>query len=588
MTALKLFRSVLVVVIILISTHSSYALVQLSSEEALEKFNKLHESIEALFPQNEIKTFRRESFTEEQLKTYLSQHFKQLDLIPFIKGHHALKLNTYLHSANWFRLIGLTKESINSYKEFFRYYGVNEEQLTEAEKEAYLRMRTFGYDMLADNYAKVSYLDSAQIQHKYNIKFASKFNRISYPSSINNYGLFLYWHKNDLEAALIQFKKAFTITKKQFSQHYLLGSIRDNIADIYLEYNRIKEANTLYGENFEFYKYTINDDLQSIDIPRLVSAGSQYISTALTLNDLTEATKVFNELETILKNPIYKSKILPKSQLEILKAKELLYSKKNRFEDTYAILKEVKTLEDSLNSLIAGSEQKRLTVVNSIVLDQVKSSFKTERIERENKIKSQDLKLWIITLSSSLVLLVLLLLFLRRHKNLIIAQNKQQLAEQSKELVTINNQKLQAEIKAKKRDLSDFAINLTQNQEWAKLLAEKLEVFKKAKGRERTKLLEIFEKDIQNKIRYDHDTKDFYERLDKLSDSFYSVLHTKYPNLTKTEIHLCSLIRLKIDSHTIANFQNITLSSLNTSRYRLRKKLNLHEDDNLDEFIQFL
>ena len=80
----------------------------------------------------------------------------------------------------------------------------------------------------------------------------------------------------------------------------------------------------------------------------------------------------------------------------------------------------------------------------------------------------------------------------------------------------------------------------------------------------------------------------FFERLDKLSDAFYSQLMINYPNLSKNEIQLCSLIRLKMDSRSNATLQNITNAYLNTSRYRLRKKLELADDVNLDDFIQGL
>lgn len=101
-------------------------------------------------------------------------------------------------------------------------------------------------------------------------------------------------------------------------------------------------------------------------------------------------------------------------------------------------------------------------------------------------------------------------------------------------------------------------------------------------------MLHDLEQVIENKITFDQDTKLFFERLDKLSDAFYSQLMTNYPNLSKNEIQLCSLIRLKMDSRSIATLQNITNASLNTSRYRLRKKLELADDVNLDDFIQQL
>ena len=587
MINLKLLRIIFIITII-ITSKLSYSQIELSSTEALNKFTELHNTIEKSFPQNEIKTFRRESFSEEELKTYLSQHFQQLDLIPSIEGNHKLKLNTYLHSANWFRLMGLLKESINSYKAFFNYYETHEQNLNEDEKNEYLKMRTFGYDMLADNYAKISYLDSADLQHKFNIKFAKHFNRISYPSSINNYGLFFYWTKKDLTTALTHFKKAFEITKRKFPKHYLLGSIRDNIADIYFEQDKIAEANKLYNENFRFYKETINEDIKSLDTTRLISAGCQYAITTLNLNKINLAEEILNELESIIIDPFNREDIQPNSILEVLKVKELLYFKQNKFQDSYKASQNVKKLSDSLNALTLATNQKWLTVVNSIVLEQVKLNFTMERIQKENKIKSQSLKLWVVTLISLIVVIILVSLFLRKRQNLIITKNKQLLTEQSLEFSALKNAQLNLEIKSKQRDLSDFAINLTQNQEWAKILADKLKQLKSTTGRERKMLLDDLEQVIHNKIKFDDHTEDFYERLDKLSDSFYSILHNKYPNFTKTDIRLCSLIRLKIDSHAIANLQNITLPSLNTSRYRLRKKLNLKEEDNLDEFIQFL
>ena len=145
---------------------------------------------------------------------------------------------------------------------------------------------------------------------------------------------------------------------------------------------------------------------------------------------------------------------------------------------------------------------------------------------------------------------------------------------------------MQSDVDSKKRDLSDFALNLTQSQKWANLLKTKIEDIKLAPTKSKDKLIEDLEQEIKNKVSFDSDTKDFFERVDKLSDAFYSQLSTNYPNLSKNEIRLCSFIRLKMDSRSIANLQNITIASLNTSRYRVRKKLNLSEDTDLDSFIQ--
>ncbi len=207
-------------------------------------------------------------------------------------------------------------------------------------------------------------------------------------------------------------------------------------------------------------------------------------------------------------------------------------------------------------------------------------------MQKESTIKSQRAKLWITGLVSSVFIILLLFLFLSRQQRLINSKNKQLLAEQDLENSNLKVQQLHSEIKSKERDLSDFAINLIQNQEWASAIAAKMENYKVADSSSKKELLDDLEMDINNKITFDQDTKVFFERLDKLSDAFYSQLMTSYPNLSKNEIQHCSLIRLKMDSRSIATLQNITIASLNTSRYRLRKKLNLADDVNLDDFIQ--
>src|SRR5690606_26949874 len=116
-----------------------------------------------------------------------------------------------------------------------------------------------------------------------------------------------------------------------------------------------------------------------------------------------------------------------------------------------------------------------------------------------------------------------------------------------------------SEIASKQRDLSDFALNLTQNQQWAEMLAAKMKRLKSGDTKDTATILEQLTQEIQNKVQFDNDSLVFYERLDKLNDAFYSHLTNLFPNLSKNEIRLCSLIRLKMESNQIATLQNITM-----------------------------
>ena len=559
----------------------------LTSDEAFEQFNIISDSIWASFPEDDIKTYRRSSFSESELQRYLSLHFQRLDLLKYIDGHHTFILDSYLHSGNWFREVGFPKESIKSYLDFFDYYKKNERHLSQGELKKYIEMRTYGRSVLAESYAKLGVMDSAEVHHKANMRFTKHQGYIYHPSAINNYGLFLYWHKKELDSALHYFKQAYDLTLADHANHTLIGSIRDNIADIYLDQNAVEDAQSLYKTNFQFYKTAINERSLTKDIPRLISAGAQYVTTSALLNRLEEAQQAFNALKNIVDREA-PHQVSVNSKLEFLKAKEVLFEKQNNISAAYATARQIRILSDSLQALANIADKKWQEELNDFTIDRIALNFKIDRFEKETKIKSQRTKLWLIGLFSSIFIILLMAFIISRRQHLVNAKNKQLLAEHKFENSALKVAQLNSEIKSKERDLSDFAIKLTQDQDWAKALANQLDAIKKASPQEREALLEDLDQAIANKINVDSDTQDFFERLDKLSHAFYSKLINSYPNLSKNEIRLCSLIRLNIESRSIATLQNITLASLNTSRYRLRKKLNLQEDTDLDHFIQNL
>ncbi len=78
---------------------------------------------------------------------------------------------------------------------------------------------------------------------------------------------------------------------------------------------------------------------------------------------------------------------------------------------------------------------------------------------------------------------------------------------------------------------------------------------------------------------------DFETRFENAFDSFYTVLLEKFPGLTPNERKLCALLRSGLSSKDIAilTFQNP--QSVDVARYRLRKKLNLANEDNLIDFL---
>ena len=55
--------------------------------------------------------------------------------------------------------------------------------------------------------------------------------------------------------------------------------------------------------------------------------------------------------------------------------------------------------------------------------------------------------------------------------------------------------------------------------------------------------------------------------------------------LKQTDLKICALVKLNFPSKDMAKLLGISVESVHTSRHRLRKKLGLERNDNLEEFI---
>ncbi len=76
--------------------------------------------------------------------------------------------------------------------------------------------------------------------------------------------------------------------------------------------------------------------------------------------------------------------------------------------------------------------------------------------------------------------------------------------------------------------------------------------------------------------------KDVFESMD---GEFFNKLTERNPKLTTLDLKHCAYIKMNIDNYELARILNVEMKSLQMTRYRLKKKLNLTQDENLREFI---
>ena len=91
---------------------------------------------------------------------------------------------------------------------------------------------------------------------------------------------------------------------------------------------------------------------------------------------------------------------------------------------------------------------------------------------------------------------------------------------------------------------------------------------------------------IDSNIRHDDDWKKFEKNFDIVYDEYLTRLGNTFPELTVSDKKLCAYLKMDLSSKEIAPLMNLTYRSVEMTRYRLRKKLNLSREQNLIEFLQ--
>lgn len=79
--------------------------------------------------------------------------------------------------------------------------------------------------------------------------------------------------------------------------------------------------------------------------------------------------------------------------------------------------------------------------------------------------------------------------------------------------------------------------------------------------------------------------KTFEIQMDELHQGFFKNLRNAHPNLSIYDLRLSAYLKIGLNSNEIADILNVQPSSVYVSRSRLRKKLDLGQDDDLHDFL---
>ena len=181
-----------------------------------------------------------------------------------------------------------------------------------------------------------------------------------------------------------------------------------------------------------------------------------------------------------------------------------------------------------------------------------------------------------------LVLRIVWILILRRYRNRHLIKIRLREAKRLSRM----NQQLQNQIKEKDAELLSQTSFVIQRNELITQMKDEIEEFYRTHNNKA--LAPLFHKInmlFNNNLDTEEDWKMFLIKFEEKHTGFFKQLKTLYPQLTANDLKLCACLKLNLDSKAIAALMNISVRAVENSRYRLRKKINIPPNENLNDFF---
>lgn len=232
-------------------------------------------------------------------------------------------------------------------------------------------------------------------------------------------------------------------------------------------------------------------------------------------------------------------------------------------------IKHLKASKNSFEELFSATSK------HNQRLFEIKNKYKLELAENKILIEKQDNLIKEKTRRFYGILIIFGIIFLAGTTIYILYNQKNKIKKLSL-IGKLDKEKNDAILETKNKELTAYALKMIDMEESMQKI---LEDVNKVNPKEFNSLKNKY--DVGSENNWD----EFNRRFIEVNTQFYENLCKKHPNLTSTELKHCALIKLHFNSHEMSKVLNISLQSVHTSRYRIRKKMKLKSSDNLETYI---
>ena len=376
------------------------------------------------------------------------------------------------------------------------------------------------------------------------------------------------------EEALEAFNEVITMSLIN-QDSFALAQVYHNISMLYETFNDLDSAIT-YNQKAIQCLTSQNIWNKSDDI--LASCYRELSDYYMQLGDFELAQAYFDSTKDI---QLYS----PKFRSDMLKTEAALLFHDGSTNKAYTLLKEHVRLRDSVKNaeiyqhaidLLTWYEtEKKEKDIALLSLKEKQNQLHNLQLEQRNDALKNKQLILILSITILVVLVLGLVLWFRQREKSVKA--KKALLALEVETQKRERERLASDLEVKKNSLVSYSLLLSQKNET--LLKLKKTFNSDYTTRDLTSL-------IDRSMLFENEWTHFMDLFEDIHPQFFQKISDHGDSITQNDLRLSALLKLGLTSKEIANILNLEPRSVDMSRHRLRKKMNLSNEVNLTEYIQ--
>jgi len=388
-------------------------------------------------------------------------------------------------------------------------------------------------------------------------------------SSANNLGI-LYKNMKDYDKSLLAYQRCLFFADSIHFDRGQLGA-HTNLAILGVETGRFENAMQHATAGLQ-----LADEFQDRE------------AYADNLNSLARAQAGLKDFPSALKNALASLKIGNEVQsFEKQRDANLtisnIYVAQHNFEKSLEYYKNYTTIRDSLYNI---DRAKKISELETI--------YKTEKKDKEIQLLAKNAEidhtrklLLLVGLGLSLLAGSLLVYsqWIRRVRDKKIRVQEKVLEGQQRRTLELENEKITRELDFKKQELAAKALQLARKNEFLQSLNTQVEKIKEETEGFVADSARKISRQIVTDIESEEDWEQFLSAFRDVHRDFIEQLMVIVPDISHGEMRLACLLKMNLSGKEIAAMLNITQDGVKKARYRLRKKLNMDSDMDIQQFL---